>query len=271
MNARIRYCAFGLVSVLLLLVACGRESTPDKPVVTTTNQGTTTAPPAKEAEKSNAALIRAVNAIPDLKRVDLFADEERIIVDIPYKEVSHYKEIPDVRHTFIVREAGRGPETVPLAENSENLAAGDHYTFVALGGLGAKPGLYVYADNLTPPPPGRAKVRVIHASPGAGGLDVYAKERNVKLFSNVNVTTEAGYDEVDPMTVTLEVRPAGKSNPVITVPNMKFEAEKIYTVLIMGQSGGTPPLEAFIIEDLLGPPITPGVVPSPGVTSPPKS
>lgn len=72
-------------------------------------------------------------------------------------------------------------------------------------------------------------------------------------------------------TVTLDVRPAGKNNSVITVPNLKVEAGKIYTILIMGQAQGTPALEAFIIEDLLGPPITPGEVPSPGATSPPNS
>ena len=53
------------------------------------------------------------------------------------------------------------------------------------------------------------------------------------------------------MTATLEVRPEGQNNPVLTIPNAKFNANTTYTVVVIGKAKGTPKLEAMIIEDKL--------------------
>jgi hyperosmotically inducible protein len=54
------------------------------------------------------------------------------------------------------------------------------------------------------------------------------------------------------MSGTLEVRPGGKNNAVLTIPNAKFQAGNTYTVVVAGKAKGTPKLEAMIIEDKLG-------------------
>src|SRR5207248_8484611 len=121
-----------------------------------------------------------------------------------------------------------------------------------------KPTLYVYDDDLVPPSSGKAKVRVIHASADAGEVDIYTKQGNKKLFGGVNALSETSYSEFDPMSATLEVRPEGQNNAVLTIPNAKFQTGNTYTVVITGKAKGTPKLEGMIIEDKLAGPAKSG-------------
>jgi hypothetical protein len=54
------------------------------------------------------------------------------------------------------------------------------------------------------------------------------------------------------MTGTLEVRPEGKNNAVLTIPNVKFNAGETYTIVLTGKVKGMPKLEAIVVEDKLG-------------------
>jgi hypothetical protein len=255
MNNRLRvHKVLAFIALLLLMGACARESTQNQPVTTTTNAGTATAPPAREAERRDNALVRVVHAVPGAQAVDVFTDDTRTFTNVAYKTVTPYREISDDRHAFRVRPQGQDQTTAPLAENSENLGGGNHYTVVALprDATGREATLRIFSDRLTPPTAGKAKVRVVHAAPDAGEVDVYARGREDALFGGVNVETATTYTEVDPMTVTLEVRPEGQQQAVLTVPNARFEAGKIYTIVVMGRTRGTPRLEAVIIEDQLG-------------------
>jgi osmotically-inducible protein OsmY len=53
------------------------------------------------------------------------------------------------------------------------------------------------------------------------------------------------------MTATLEVRPEGQNNAVLTIPNAKFNAGDTYTIVLTGKAKGAPKLEAIVIQDKL--------------------
>jgi GrpB-like predicted nucleotidyltransferase (UPF0157 family) len=238
------------VLALMLVAGCSSESNQNQPVTTTTNAGTSSAPPATEVKQRGNALVRVIHAVPAGPSVDVFADDTKVFTGIGYKTTSPYKEISGERHTFRIRPAGQDTAQ-PLAENSEGLSDGRHYTVMAMADTNGKPTLYFYDDDLVPPSAGKAKVRVIHASADAGEVDVYAKQGNKELFDGVNALSQTSYTEVDPMTATLEVRPEGQNNAVLTIPNAKFNADTTYTVVVTGKAKGTPKLEAMIIEDKL--------------------
>lgn len=267
MNNRLKLrAALGLVA-LLIVTACSSESNQNRPVTTTTNTGTSNAPPATEVKQRGNALVRVIHAVPGGAAVDVFADDAKVFSGIAYKTASPYKEVSGERHTFRIRPAGQDTAQ-PLAENSEGLSDGKHYTVVAMADANGKPTLYVYNDDLVPPSSGKAKVRLIHASADAGEVDVYAREGNKKLFGGVNALSETGYSEFDPMTGTIEVRPEGKTNAVLTIPNAKFGAGDTYTIVVVGKAKGTPKLEAMIVEDKLGGATTPGKAsPTPTATT----
>jgi Domain of unknown function (DUF4397) len=255
---------------VVLGCACSRESQQTQPVTTTTEKGTSTAPPAKEVEQRGRTLVRVVHAMPGSPALDMFADEAKAFANISYKTVTPYKELsgklpptPPVTEVprpssnklqvvFRLRPAAHDT-TQTVAEATEVLTLGNHYTVIALPSAeGKEPSLKITNDDLTPAPLEKARVRVIHASPDAGEVDVYAKERDKALFDGVNFMSEVGYKEVEPMTATLEVRPKGKKDTLATTSNVKWEAGKTYTIIITGRAKGAPKLEAVTVEDQLG-------------------
>jgi Domain of unknown function (DUF4397) len=258
-----------LFSVVLLAGACSRESQQTQPVTTKTEKGTSTAPPAKEVEQRGRTLVRIIHAMPGSPALDMFADEAKAFANITYKTVTPYKELsgklpptPTVAEVpapsnklqvvFRIRPVAQDT-TPPLAETSEVLTPGNHYTVIVLPSAeGKEPSLKITSDDLTPAPSEKARVRVIHASSDAGEVDVYAKERDKALFDGVNFKSEVGYKEVQPMTATLEVRPKGKKSTLATASNVKWEAGKTYTIIVTGRVKGGPKLEAVTVEDQLG-------------------
>jgi hypothetical protein len=250
MNKPLKLRAVFALLVLLLVAACSSESNQNQPVTTTTNTGTSNAPPAAEVKQRGNALVRVIHAVPGGPAVDVFADDAKVFSGVAYKTTSPYKEVSGERHTFRIRPAGQDTAQ-PLAENSEGLADGKHYTVVAWADASGKPALYVFNDDLVPPAAGKAKTRVLHASADAGEVDVYAKEGNKRLFGGVNALKETSYSEFDPMSGTIEVRAEGQTKPVLTIPNAKFAAGGTYTIVVVGKAKGTPKLEAMIVEDKL--------------------
>lgn len=234
------------MSLLLLTAACSRESAQN--TQTSSESGDSTAPAGADVNRRDNALVRVIVAIPSIRAVDVLADDRVVFSDVDYKTVTAYRELPDDRFTFRVRAAGQEGST-PLAENSEGLSSGSHYTLVAFNKADGKTTeLVAISDNLTPPPSGKAKVRVIHAVPEIGEVDVYAVGRDT-LFSGVNSGTESSYIEVDPMEITLQIRPKGKQNALLNVNDVRFEAGKLYTIVVIGRAQGSPRLEAMRIED----------------------
>lgn len=251
MNHASRLIAAALAAVLALTAACAAESKRTESVTTTTDKGTSIAPPAKEAEKRNRALVRFVHAVPDGAAVDVFAGEAKTFPHLAYKTVTSYQELPEGQHTFRVRVSGLD-SSPPLAAGGEGLSGGKHYTVITQPSTDTlTPTLRVVNDNLTPPSKGKAKVRIIHASQDAGAVDVYIKGQDQALFSGVSIQSESGYSEVEPMNATLEVHPPGQKQTVLAALSVRFDPDKIYTVIIVGRAQGAPRLEAVVVEDQL--------------------
>ncbi len=253
---------------VLITAACTSESERTESVTTTTEKGRSSAPSAKDAEKHDKALVRVVQALPDLAVMDAYIGNNKEFNNVAYKTVTPYKEVADAQEQFAIRPAGKD-STEPLAQNREGISGGDHYTAIAMPSTDGKPILRVVGDKLTPPASGKASVRVINASPDAGELNVFLKGRSNEAFEGVNPQTVTFYNEVDPMTATLEVWPQGKTVALLTVPDVTLEAGHIYTYVIAGKVQGAPKLELIKIDDqLVGNTGTPAASPSPtGTTS----
>ena len=236
-----------LALMISLTVACSRESSQNQPVKTTTDSGSSTAPASKDVAKRDKALVRVVHAMPAQPAVDAFTGDSRAFSNVTYKTVTPYAELMDDRQQLTLKPAGKPG---PLAENSENFAGGKHYTVLALptSAQDPKPELRVLADDLTPPSSGKARVRVINASPDVGEIDVYTMNNADKLFGGVNFKSEAGYTEIAPTTTVVELRSQGKKEPLLMLPQFSFEANKTYTIVVMGRAKNQK-LEAVTVED----------------------
>jgi hypothetical protein len=200
-------------------------------VSTKTAEGTSAAPASDMAENRDVALVRVINAIPAGGLVTILAGDSAAFSGVAYKTATPFREIRDDRLNFKL-----GSAENPLAENRENLSGGGHYTIVAMPDAGGaeKRNLRVLEDDLQPVAPEKARVRVINAVPGDLEISVFVRGREDAIFDGVNFKSEAGWDEIDPIAGTLEIRPQGKKNVLASLPNVKFEGGKSYTFVVSG-------------------------------------
>ncbi|HEU5040085.1 MAG TPA: DUF4397 domain-containing protein [Gemmatimonadales bacterium] len=236
-----------LAGAAVLSSGCtGRDETG---AVTSRSGGKTSeAPPSEAVEKREMALVRVVNAVPG-SGVTIYAGDSSTFADVAFKKATEYREIADDRFNFSIR-AG-GPESEALAENRENLEDGGHYTIVALPAKDdpADRNLRVLNDDLKPVDASKARVRFINGVPDLGNdVDVFLRGREDAIFDGVNFTTEAGWNEIDPGSGTLVVRPDGKNTTIASLPNVKLEGGKSYTFVLAGKPGKA---EIIRIEDVV--------------------
>jgi hypothetical protein len=221
-----------LASGAILLAAACNTNRDTGAVTSKTSQGTTNAPASETLEKSDLALVRVINAIPGDAAV-IFAGDSTAFSGVGYKTATGFQKIPDDRFNFKL-----GSRDKPLAENRENLAGGGHYTIVAMPDQGGadKRNLRVLNDDLKPVPTDKARVRVINAVPSDLEISVYLRGRADPLFDGINFKSEAGWNEIDPVAGTLEIRPEGKKNVLASLPNVKLEGGKSYTFVVAGKA-----------------------------------
>ena len=246
----VRLTTIGAVAALSLSVgACQRDSTQNAPVTTTTAAGQSAAPAAAAVEERDNALVRVVHAVPAGSTVDVWADDERVFDGLAYKAVTAYREVPGERFSFKVRPAGMA-QAEPIATNSEGLDDGDHYTIFAVPGDNAGASLRVVKDDHSLPAAGKARLRVVHASSDAGEIDIYAAGRRDPLFDGVHFQSVSTYRDVDPVAGTVTIRPEGEANAMLTLRDVRFDAGKTYTVVVVGRVKTSPKIDAFVIEDV---------------------
>lgn len=245
---KVTFAHLGLLAIPLMLAGCQRDNTEDAPVTTKSPAGTSTAPSSEAAEDRDTALLRVVHAIPGGANVDVFADETRAFDGLAFKAVTPYRELDGQRYTFRLRAAGQA-QGDPLASNTEGLDDGDYYTVFAVPGDDDKAMLRVVQDDHSRPGDGKARVRVVHASREVGEVDLYAVGRDDALFDGIDFQSVTDYDEVDAFTGSLQLKHEDDANVVLDVPNVRLDAGKSYTIVVVGRVKTAPRLEAFVIED----------------------
>lgn len=259
MNARLQAKTIGLILLLLVAAGCTSDTGNTQPLTTITAAGTFTAPPASEVGQRNNGLVRFIHAVPAMAATDLFVDDTKAFSNITYKTITPYGEFPAARHMFRLRVAGQD-SAQPLIEEDESLGKGRHHTVVALPSAAGTAiiarndgtSLLFVADEIETPAAGKAKIRVIHAVPDLGELDIYLAGRSEALLEGIDFGAASNYTEVEPFSGALEVRRAGENITTLNVPQMNITAGKLYTVFVMGRTKGTANLEAISVEDFLG-------------------
>ena len=189
----------------LLAVSCSRPSLPSE---TTVEGSTSIAPSTAAAKQEHKTLLRFINATGGPK--DLYFQDEPAFRRVESAAVTSYLALSspraDAHHELKLYDSAN-PAGTPLITDSEPETTGHRYTVLALEERG-KFTLLVIPDQLKPPAPGKAKVRSIHATPGA----------------DLGRFTE--YKEIAPTT--------------------ELEAGKLYTIVLLG--GGPKLIEDELIQ-----------------------
>jgi hypothetical protein len=246
--SRLTALATAFAVLVMLGAGCSRDPTDNAAIKTTSPAGTSTAATSDSASGRDVALIRTVYAIPAGAGVDVFADDNRIFDGLAYRTVTPYQEIAARRYSLRLRPAGMNLAN-PLATNSERLTAGTYYTVFALPGDGEAASLRVVTDHHVLPDAARARLRIVHASRDAGEFDVYATGRPDALFDGVDFQSVTDYQAVDPYTGSLELKPDHQSGTMLSIPNVRLNAGKSYTLIVVGRVRTAPKLDTILVED----------------------
>jgi hypothetical protein len=213
-------------------------------VVSRSKAGKSVSPSGVDAAHQGQSMVRVLAALPAMSSVLVSADDRDLFGPVRPKQVTPYHQVRDNVVTFRLRSTA---DSAILAENREQLTDGYRYTVVALpkdDGTGIR--LRVLRDEVVPQP-GKVRIRFINAAPVARNVDLAFRGAKDALFGGVDAGTEAGYKDIDPATATLEVRSDERRLQPVEVRNLRLEAGRVYTVVLIGRSPTA--LEVVTIED----------------------
>lgn len=234
-----RFIATTLALTTLWIAGCDRKTS--SPLETKTSEGQASeAPAGKAAARKDKALVRFLNADPSGKTRELWLGDTRLFTAIAYRAITPYVEIASQANQFRLREEN-GAENI--ASIHDEVFAGRSYTYVAMPGKD-RVSLAEISDDLAPPKPGKAKVRLINATFGVDHLDLHRSGVEKKI-AGVQTGASTEFKDVDPG--TFEIRPA--KHPVSSrLSNLIVEPDHFHTFVILGRSGD---LDALLIEEHL--------------------
>ena len=201
------------------------------------------------------AMVRVAHLSPDAPNVDVYVDDEPVLEDVAFGDVSDYLELEP--GSYDVRITETGAEEAVYEETLEVEAA--TYTLGAIGELAEENepfGVEVFEDDLSDPGED-ARISGIHAAPDAPAVDIADEATGDVLFEDL-AFGESQTGEAPPGEYTLEVLPAGEDDaePVATF-DASLEAGTVYSAFAVGylEPEDAPVDEAFdvlVVEDSTG-------------------
>ena len=133
-----------------------------------------------DEESDGDAKVRVAHASPDAPNVDVFVDDEKVLEDVEYTDVSGYLELPAGTYEVTIAAASDAeePDDAETVVFQEDVTLeGEDYTVAAIGELDPEVSdeefrVAIYEDSLGVLDDDTGRVRIVHASPDAPAVDV---------------------------------------------------------------------------------------------------
>ncbi len=205
------------------------------------------------AGADSGTYVRFAQLSPDMLGVTIsiasVADPSRgsMLPGEPYGALSAYQRIEPGDYVVTIR--GAGDATTPVVSAALKADPGSSYTLAAVGAADKRE-LAVFTDDLTAPPAGHARVRVINAAPPAPVLDVRGPG-GAPFSTGLPLAQVSGYRTVDAGSLALSVGPPGGMATDLTVP---VGANQVISVVLVSDG---PKIAAQPHVDAAGPPAVP--------------
>ncbi len=207
---------------------------------------------------STGALLRAVHASPDAPAVDIVVNDDFAMPaasNLAYTQATDFLG-PLAADTYNIKVAAAGTSTAVLDVDAA-LDSGVSYTAIAYDLLGAPIQAWLLVDDNRRVAT-EAKLRIVHASPTAGNVDIYLLapgdqpgDAGVEpSFADVPFGAETGFFGVPGGTYDVYVTPAGDpATQAIVATNVPVDVAGIYTVIARDAVGGGAPLGLILLDD----------------------
>ncbi|MBY5920866.1 DUF4397 domain-containing protein [Ferrimonas balearica] len=196
------------------------------------------------------AEVRVVHASPDAPEVNVLVDDTVALSDVPFPAFSGFLPLSAGTHNLKV-EPSAAPGTYVIDADAD-FALNTAYTVLATG----------FVAEITPwivEGKGRriataAQLRLLHASPSAGNVDIYVGTDNdisdeEPAFSDVPIRAETGLVALPPGDYVVTVTATGTKDAAIGPLALTLEGNKIYTAIARDTAGGGGPLGLILLDD----------------------
>ena len=204
------------------------------------------------------ALVRVVHASPDTGAVDVVVNDDFIspvVTAATYTAVTGFLgPLPADTYNFKVVTTGTMNAALDFDAAVES---GTAYTVLAYDLFGAPIKEWVLVDGNRRVAT-EAKLRIVHASPAAGTVDIYLLAPGVlpsdtgvtPAYSDVPFGAETGFAGVFPGTYDIYVTPANDpATLAISATGIPVAANGIYTAIAADATGGGGPLGLILADD----------------------
>lgn len=212
-------------------------------------------------DKNSQSNLRLVNTSPDSYPLDVFfndpSDDSTVTqrMNLQFLGIDGYFTLAPGSYDVKVQKTG-DPATVPL-EFPQAFVAGSEATLVFTN-------LIAQLERVTLPDNTRrvateARLRLVHASPGAGTLDYYITDPGAALadetadFRNATLGANTGYISLaaGPQQVTFIVAGSKADTDIRATQLVTLENGGIYTMLLTDTLGGGLPAQVLSLDDPL--------------------
>ena len=243
-----------LASEEMLLIAATQNVGPGDSPVSLVVAGKTGA--VTILDVNTPADLRVIHAVADAPAVDVIANNALTLFDgAPFLGVTDYASV--TADTYLVDVVADADNSVVVIDDaSVTLEAGKTYTAIAHNTL-ADIGLDLVMDM-----PRRvateAQVRIFHASPAAGSVDIYVTADGVitdatPAFSGVpfsyGMLAETGYVALTAGDYHVTVTPTGTKDIALETGMLTLSANMIYTALAVDAVDGGGPVQLILADD----------------------
>jgi len=200
---------------------------------------------------SGKAQLRVVHASPDAPNVDVLVDGKTVLSNVAYETASKYLTVSAGPRKIEVRATGTSQDVINA---TVTLTRNEYYTVLAVDKLANITPLVLTDDN-TPPASGQIKLRLVHASPTAGPVDIYVEAPGTGVtgtptLTNVPFKAASNYLAVPAGSYEVYVTPTGKTTVAIDSGSLAISAGQIRTAIALDPPPGSAALKAIVLSDL---------------------
>lgn len=196
-------------------------------------------------EQPTRSYIRVFHASPNSPAVDVYANDNLLVKNLSYQDVSPYIPVPSGTYNLMVYPTGKTEN--PVIDTDVYIPPKIVFNVAAIGTL-PDISLYPVPEPSVAQDSGNACIRFVHLSPNAPAVDIKL-DNGMVVFNNVAYKGITNYACIPSGTYTFQVSPAGAKDVVLTVPDVLLDANNYYTIYAIGLLGEEPSLQAMLIEE----------------------
>lgn len=196
---------------------------------------------AAPAGAAGVGYVRLAHLSPDTPNVDVYLSSRsspgkaQVFPGVGYGTVSPYLPLAAGSYAVAMRVAGAPASARPVLTTSVQVESGRAYTVAGVG-RHADLGLRVLNDDLSLPPAGQAKIRIVQASVRAPQLRVAVSGGPV-VAEAVAFATTTSYREVSPGRWDLRVGPSAGGTSTVTIP-ATLNSGDVYSLVVLDGAKG---------------------------------